>query len=443
MQTALSQSRLRLGLWMCAGCCFTALLGFAQNENGYSANQRIARIRDLGKRNSDAIPALAQYLGDPDRDIRIEAIKAIVKIGTEASLGPLSEAAHDKDAEIQIRATDGIVNFYVPGYVVKGGLTGHLTRGVRQIKSFLSARDNQVIDPDVSVRSDVSQALGNEIRTGTTVDSRANAARAAGILRAGPTVPALLEALRSKESELIFECLVALQKIDDASAGPGVAFLAHDLDDRVQATALETIGVLRSTSSASDVRSVLRDARNLKIRRAALECLAMLGLAADRGIFQQYLGNSDGDLRASAVEGLGRVREPEDVPAIEQIYNEKDADPKVHLAAAFALVSEGNVNTSEFSPLPYLLENLDVKGQRSSARAYLGELCRRADVCKALLPLLNEATKDQKLALCSAFAESRNEDVIPALQTLSKDIDPDVSLAASKSLKAVQMSAAR
>ena|SRR6266516_3055036 len=91
--------------------CLIPLAAFGQNEDGYTANQRINRIRDLGKKNAQAIPALTHYLSDPNRDIRIEAVKAIVKIGTDASLDPLIKAAHDNDAEVQIRATDGIVNF--------------------------------------------------------------------------------------------------------------------------------------------------------------------------------------------------------------------------------------------------------------------------------------------------------------------------------------------
>ncbi len=335
--------------------CLISVLAFAQSENGFNANQRIFRIRDLGKKNSQAIPSLAQYLSDPNRDIRIEAVKAIVKIETEASLDPLIKATPDNDPEVQIRATDGIVNFYVPGYVANG-LTGPFTRGVRQVKSFFSSRDNQIIDPDVVVRSDVAEALGDVIRGGASIDSRANAARAAGILRARPAVPARVDSLHSKNSEVIFECLVALQKIDDASAGPNVPSLRETwtIDSIHRA---RNHGVLHSSSSAPDIRSVLRDARNVRIRRAALECLAMLGFRMI-GNFQQYVTDRDAALRASALEGLGRIREPEDTPALERAYNEKNADPKVHLAAAFALVSEGKVDASVFSPLPYLVENL-------------------------------------------------------------------------------------
>lgn len=420
-------------------CAILAVLpALGKSNNGSEANQRILSIRDLGKRDYTVIPTIAQYLKDPNRDIRIEAVKAIVRIDTIHSLDALVQATHDKDPEIQIRATDGIVNAYMPGYVTKSGLTGSLTRGVRQVRSFFSSRNDQVVDPDVVVRSDVAQALADEIRGGASLDARANAALAAGILRANPAVPALVQASHSTDSALIFECLVALQKIHDPSAGPGISFLAHDLDERIQATALETIGILRSTQSAPDVRSALKNARSMRIRRAALEALAMLAIPGDRAIFQQYSKDSDAELRASALEGLGRIREPEDYPALEAAYNEQNADWRVHLAAAFALADEGKVDTSEFSPLPYLVENLNLKGRAYVANAYLVELARREDVRASLAKLLPEATKDQKIALCSILGSSHAEDAIPILNGLAKDLDPDVAFAASRALRILE-----
>jgi HEAT repeat protein len=413
------------------------LAAFGQSEAGNN-NQRILTIRNLGKRDYTVIPTIAQYLKDSDRDVRVEAVKAIVRIDTTHSLDALIQATHDNDPEVQIRATDGIVNAYLPGYVAKAGLTGSLTRGVRQVKSFFSSRNDQVVDPDVVVRPDVAQALGDEIRGGASLDARANAALAAGILRAQPAVPALVQASHSTNSELIFECLVALQKIHDPSAGPGISFLAHDLDERIQATALETIGILRSLQSAPDVRSALKNARSMRIRRAALEALAMLAIPGDRPIFQRYLKDNDAELRASALEGLGRIREPEDYPTVEAAYNEQNADWRVHLAAAFALVDEGKVDTSEFSPLPYLVENLNVKGRADVADAYLVELARRQDVRASLAKLIPETTKDQKIALCSILGSSHAEDAIPVLNGLAKDLDPDVAFAASRALRILE-----
>lgn len=409
-----------------------------QNASDFTPKERIQRIRQLGKSNAQALPALAQALNDPDRNVRVEAVKAIVKIGTEASLDPLIKATEDKDAEVEIRATDGLVNFYLPGYVLRGGLTGPFTHGVRQVKSFFSSRNDQVIGPGITVRPDVADAIGNEIRHATDIDARSNAALAAGILRAKPAVPALLEGVRSKDSELIFECLVALQKIKDPAAGPRISFLANDLDARVQITALQTIAMLHSTQSAPEVRTALASAPNDKIRRVALATLATLAQPDDAAIFKRYLNSNDARLRTSALEGLGRLRDPQDYPAFERAYNEQNAGPAVHLAAAFALVNEGNVSIAEFSPLQYLLDNLNNQELGGTAQDYMTELCRHEAVRKAVLPLLTGATKDQKVRLCAALGASGSEDVVPALTKLSHDIDPDVSLAASKALQTEQ-----
>jgi HEAT repeat protein len=421
----------------CAVLCALSLSGLAlgQSEDSFNPNQRVNRIRDLGKKGSRVIPTLAAYLSDPNRDIRIEAVKAIIKIGTEGSLTPLVSATHDNDPDIQIRATDGLVNYYVPGYVNKNGLTGPLTRGVRQVKAFFGVRNDQVIDADMGVRPDVQQAIAAEVSGAASSDARANAARAAGILRDSAALPNLENSMHASDSQLIGESLIAIQKIHDPSAGPKVASEAHDLDERVQVTALETIGVLRCLACAPDLRSALSSARNNRVRKAALESLAMLAIPEDRPVFQQYAHDQDADLHASALEGLGRVRDPADFPTLEQAYNENNADWRVHLASAFGMVDQGKVDTGDFSPLPYLWESLNTKSRAAIAQPYLAELARRDDVRKALFSMSRESTKDQKLALCSILADARASDAIPTLNALSKDIDSDVSLAATRALR--------
>ncbi len=421
-------------VFACLAIAGAPLLQAADSEK----NARVKQIRQLGNQDSQAIATLAQFLTDPDRDVRVETVRAIVKIGTDRSLEPLSRATADSDSEVDIRATDGLVNFYLPGYVAKGALSGPLTRGVRQVKGYFAARNEQVIAPDITIRPEVAQALAAEIAHASSAEARTNAARAAGILRDEPAVPSLEAALRSKETDLILESLYALQKIADPQAGPGVTFLTRDLDNRVQMAALETVGVLRSLSSAPDVRAAFRDPRNEKIRRSALQALALLAIPGDRATFQQYAGDSDPALRAAAIEGLGRIREPEDFQILQTAYDEKDADWRVHLAAAFGMVNEGKVDTDEFSPLTFLVQKLDTKGQEDVAKAYLVELCRRDPVRQGVAKLLPEATADQKIAICDALGASRGEDAIPALTALQKDLNSGVALAASRAIRMIQ-----
>jgi HEAT repeat protein len=407
-------------------------------DSSGTVKQRIARVRELGKRNTAALADLSPYLRDSERAVRLEAIKAVVRIDTRASLDALVVGTRDRDPEIRIRATDGIVNTYLPGYIANNSLSGNFTRGFRQIRDFFASRNDQVVDADLIIRPDAAQALADEINDGFSFDARSNAALAAGILRARPAVPALTKGLRSKENDMIFECLVALQKIQDPSAGPAVSFLARDLNDRIQITALETIGLLRSLDSAPDVRYALKSGRNLKIRRAALEALAMLGIPGDRAAFQQYAESGDAEMRATALEGLGRIREPEDFRLLKAAYDEPDADWRVHLAAAFALANQGKVDTEQFSPLPYLLETLNTKGRAETASAYLKELTRHEDARRSLVKLIPEATKGQKLELCSVFAASGSDELLPELNKLSKDGDPDVAFAASRAIRILQ-----
>ncbi len=421
-------------LALAAGLCVSLSAGHRQAEDGYTQKERLSRIHDLGKRKASAIPALSGYLGDPDREIRIEAVKAIVKIGGEDSLTPLVKATRDKDAEIQIRAVNGLVNFYLPGYVARG-LTGPITRGVRQAKSVVSSRNDQVIDATVEVRADVLNAVRDVVSGGDSVEARIVAARVAGILRDRPAVPALAGSLHDHENALISESLIALQKIKDPSAGAAVAGVTHDLDERTQMLALETAGILRSVDAAPDIRSALTHARNDKVQRAALEALAMLGLARDRAEFQKYAGSDDVELRVAALEGLGRIREPEDVPLLERAYNEANADWRIHLAAAFALVNQGQTRAADYSPLQYVMENIQTKSRSDVASAYLAEAARRQDVRTALEPLISKTGHDGKLIVCSVLAESGSRDVEPILTKLTHDIDPDVATAAARALK--------
>src|SRR5438128_2231296 len=101
------------------------LIGAAWAQSDTKA--KVRGIRDMAKQGAGSIPQIAAYIIDPDQPVRLEAVKAIVQLDTQRSLDPLIRALADNDAEIQIRATDGIVNFYLPGYV-QGGLTAPLRR---------------------------------------------------------------------------------------------------------------------------------------------------------------------------------------------------------------------------------------------------------------------------------------------------------------------------
>jgi HEAT repeat protein len=419
-----------------AGLLLCVPISRAQTPPPDDAKARAKAVRDFGKNaDSGTIPKLEPYLNDQDVDVRLEAVKAIVDIGTQRSLDPLIGACSDNDAEIQIRAVDGLVNFYLPGYI-RTGMTASLRRVGATIKSKFTDTNDQVIDPYIQVRPEVAIAIGKVARAGASIDARANAARAAGILRARPAVPDLQEALHSKESEVLYEAIVALQKIRDPSAGPAVAVRLHDLDEKVQVAAIETTGLLDNRAAINDLRGILDRSKKMRVKRAALTSMAQMPDPQLHGVYNAYLENKDEGLREAAAEGLARLKNPADVPNFERLFS---ADQKTgsRLALAFALASLGKHGMGEFDPLRYLVNNLNSAAFHATAQPYLIELTRDPDLRSALYPVLKEpaVTKDEKIGLAQVLASSGGQDAIAPLEALSSDPDHDVSQEAFRALK--------
>jgi HEAT repeat protein len=401
-----------------------------------AADVRPKDVREIGKGGSNAIPQLQELLKNPDPQVRVEAVKAITEIGTQRSLDPLTLATQDNDPEVQVRATDGLVNFYLPGYV-QTGLGASLKRVGTSIKGKFTDTNDQVVDPYVTARPEVVAALGKLVRGGGSLEARANAARAIGILRGKEAVPDLLEALHSKDSAVIYESLNALQKIRDQSAAPRITFLLRDLDPKVQTTAIETAGLLQNKEALPDLKDALNRARDVKVRRAALTAVAMLPDEGSRDLYARYLTDKDDKLRAAAAEGYARLRNPADLPMLEKAWQDEGKTPP-RLGLAFAQVMLGKTETSEFSPLTVLINTLDSASYRDVAQAYLIESARDEKVRAALYPALSNATKDEKIGLARVLARSGDKESVAPLQKLSNDTDADVAQEGQRALRTLQ-----
>jgi HEAT repeat protein len=420
-------------LLLTSGIAFPAMSALAQET------LRPKDVRNLAKQGSTALPRLTELLRNPDLDIRLEAVKAITEVGTPGSLAPLVQATADNDPELQIRATDGLVNFYLPGYV-QTGFGASIKRVGTSIKGKFTDTNDQVIDAFVVPRPDVIQALGTLVRSGASMEARANAARALGILRAKPAVPDLVAALRSKDKDtlVIYESLIALQKIRDESAAPGIAFLLRDLDQRVQLAAIETVGLLQNKSSVPQLLDVLEHSRSNKVKRAALTALAMLPDEKSRAVYSKYLHDKDDGLRAAAAEGFARLKNPADLPMLESAFkDENKMAPRLSLA--FAQVMLGKTQVAEFSPLQLLINTLNSVGYRGVAYAFLVELARNPALRPPIYHAAEIGTKDEKIYLARILAVSGGQDSVACLEKLSHDADNDVSqegLRALRTLKA-------
>jgi HEAT repeat protein len=407
-----------------AGLVLITALAYAQQAP--DARTRARQVENLVRQGEEAIPRIEPYVSDPALEVRLEAVKGLAEIGGPKTLDGLLIAARDNDPEIQVRATDALVNVYLPGYL-RAGLSGTIRRVGTSIQGRFTDTNDQVIEAFVEVRPEVIQVLGRLARGAASLEARANAARAVGILRGRAAVPDLLEALRSKDNRLMYESLIALQKIRDLEAGPRTSFLLRDLDERIQTTALETTGLLLNREALPEVRDVIEHARTPKVKRAGVLTLAQLADPADHPRFISYLADRDDGIRAAAAEGLGRLKNPVDRPVLERAFAaERSSGPR--LALAFALASLGNLEMTPLAPLRYLVSSLNLRSYRAVALAFLIELARDAQVRTALYPALARATKEEKIALSTVLGLSGGQDSLSYLEMLSRD--PDLNVAA-------------
>jgi len=293
-------------------CLLLPVAAFAQT------NPTPKDVRTVAKDGQTAIPRLALYLNSPALDTRVEVVKQLTDLGGKDSLDPLIAASHDPDPEMQLRAIDGLVNFYLPGYV-RQGPAASVVRAGYAIKAKFSDTNDQIIDGFVTVRPEVVAALGKLASGGNGMEVRASACRAIGILRGQAAVPDLTEALRTKDNAVMYEALVAIRKIRDPAAGPKITYLLRDLDDRIQSAAIEDAGLLQAKEGLPALRGIVASPRGSKAERSALGAIAMMPEPVDRAVFQRYLTSKDDRLRAAAVEGLGRIGDAGDRAAIDRV----------------------------------------------------------------------------------------------------------------------------
>ncbi len=409
------------------------VVAFALIASAAAQDVRPKDVREIGKAGSGAIPRLTELLKNPNTDVRVEAVKQL----TDArALDALILATRDNEAEVQIHATDGLVNFYLPGYV-QSGFGSSIKRMGGSIKGKFTDTNDQVIDPYITARPDVVAALGALVRGGASMQARANAARAVGILRGKAAIPDLVAALRTKDTDVLYESLIAMQKIRDESAGPQIAFLLRDLNSKVQIAAIETTGLLRNREAVPDLVDVVRRSKDAKVRRAALGALAMLPDEKSRGIYQQYLTDKDDKMRAAAAEGFARLRNPADSAMIDQAWKD-EGKSSARISLAFAMVMLGRTEISEFSPLQYLVNNLNSAAYKGEALPFLTELARDNTTRKALYGPLETGTKDEKIGLARVLAVSGDKESVAHLEKVSRDADPEVAQEGLRAMRNLQ-----
>jgi hypothetical protein len=108
------------------------------------------------------------------------------------------------------------------------------------------------------------------------------------------------------------------------------------------------------------------------------------------------------------------------------------------LAAAFALVLGGEIETAPDTPLRYLINTLNSASYQEVAQSYLVEAARRPAVCQALYQPLDQGTKGEKMQLSRILGASGEGDAIPYLDRVSRDSDIEVAQEGLRALRSLR-----
>jgi HEAT repeat protein len=415
---------------------FLALPLLAQSPDLQSTDAKVRlkavrQLADSGGGGAQKCEALAGLVRDPAPDVRDEVVIALIKVGGQQCLEPLRVATRDASPDIQSMAVDGIVNFYLPGYVRFGWLNSVKAFG-GNVKKRFTTPEPLIIQPSLQPAAADIAAIAPLIGGGSSMDSRANAARAVGILRGSAAIPELKEALRSKNDTVVIEALRSLEKIGDMSVGPEVVPALASSNDDVRAAAAHAAGQLRVKEAIRDLSRLAKNDKDKAVRRESLVALAKVPENGEERTFLLFLRDKDEQMRAAAAEGLGRGGAAGDLTTINDAFAEEKSE-SARLSMAFAAVQLGDLDK-----IRYLVDGLDSRFHKGEARAFLIELAREPRILAELYTPLTSGTTDQKIELATVVSRSGDSDSVAHLQRLTNDADPRVAEAAIRELKNLQ-----
>jgi HEAT repeat protein len=349
---------------------------------------RRAALRSLAGLGPEALEPLSLLVADPERDIREDAITAIVAIYVEP---PPRERIHS--AEDAFKWT----RYRVTPWPVPAVLATNLVRGLA--------------DDWASVRRDSAYALGIVL----TPPVERRVADELSYSLSDPSDAVRLAAVRS------------LGRLQAATAGDQVIGRIVDPDLPVRLAAMYAVGEMREARALAALQQQLDFYRGATAGRAALEAIARVAHPSSASLFAGERFSRDEAHRRYSYEGIARLGgiPASDAVALERLLTE-ERNKSVIAAMAFALAAAGR---------PYvdrLVQALVDPDTANQALEYLVEV--GATQPNALVPYLqnNDPLVRQRIATAVGFAGGNGADT--ALSQLTTDGDPSVRRAAEVAL---------
>ena len=362
-----------------------------------SASVRIQAARALGRigpRAAAVTPRLIGLLKEADETIRCQAVQALGEVGgdTGTTMAALVELLKDASAPVKAtaaralgalgKAAEPAVSALVPLLQDREEAVRTAAAEAIALVGPLDQADTDtlaegLVSPDNVVRAQTAQALG-------TIGAAAEDA-----------APALVEAMADRNDRVRAEAVEALGKIGESAAAvavPGLVRALRDQDNWVSAKAAEALGQMGESDDAT-IAALIGSLNHLnpEVRRNAAEAIGILGAAgaaAGTGLaLEEAARDEDGGVRSQAILALGTMGCTSTASVEVILTGFQDADPLVRAAAVVSVGRWGEPNEALLNGLAPLLEDandevkvaaIDVLTKLAGATpALIDGLCRR------------------------------------------------------------------
>jgi HEAT repeat protein len=258
-----------------------------------------------------------------------------------------------------------------------------------------------------------------------------------------PTLPLLLRTLDDPDAEVRQEARAQLKAMGPGAV-PSLLRALHDSAPETRVGALRALDCIGTGawSAQPDVEGALHDPDS-GVRKAAADTLAAITQGTDAGVaalLALYESGDEEEVRAQAVEALGRVGPAAQAATPELVRALKDPQARVREEAAEALARLGVGNEEAMLALALALQDPNTQVQSEAGEALLRMQIQ--DVTPFLRQLKSKKPRSRVAAvLALRILRPQGDEVLIALRAAQKDEDEGVRAATTATLALLEETA--
>ena len=395
----------------------------------------------------------AADLVSADPATRLRAVQTLRRAAYPEAAVPLAALVTDAQDDIQLEAIAAELNIFLAERVV----TRKRIALVVEVRNAVHAEPAFTAGPNAlgprPVPTEVLTALRTAMRDENprvalealyafgvlAVEPGGNARR--DLLRAsGPDVAAFIG---SSDAALRYAAVRVLGRVFakraqdepiESTVGDAAITALNDNERAVKAAAMHALGAMRYDRGVQALSDLFAYYGKGDAADAALDALAHIGHSTSVPLFTAQLSGKTPSLRGIAMEGLARAGAVSQIAAIQAVLD-KERNPNVALAAAFALVMLGS------APTDRVADWLSKPKLREQAKPYLIEIApgRTTMFAHQLL----DSDPQIRLDIVDVLGLAGDPAAIASVEPLMTDRDPQVARAAERAVARLRQVAAK